>query len=752
MFHPVPKMIARAVGTALAFSALGAQAADPVGTLDKIDVTGYGRGEFRQVESVTSKEIAQLIPGSSPLEAIARFPSVHVDSADSQGAYEWSSRIGVRGFNQNQLGFTLDGVPLGDMSYGNYNGLHISRAVITENVARSELAQGAGTLETASTSNLGGTLQFFTMDPSHTAGGYLAQTIGSHADRRTFVRGETGDTGYGRAYVSYVDQAQDKWKGGGQQRSQQFNAKYVADVGESKVTAFYNTSRRRELDYQDLSQQLIARPNGYYIDNTYPNYPAAVALAQQYCGVAGTGNPYSPECDTQYYSASGLRNDVLTGITLDAALGGSARLKTTAYYHHNRGYGTWALPYFSTNPPTDPLGQRATEYSINREGVTSVLSWSMGDHDLKAGVWLETNFAAQARRYYALTGANLLSPYDFPAPSALLGTDREFQFKTNNELAFVSDTWHVSPALTLNAGFKSLSNQISGKQLIVGANFPSGDIQSSKGFLPQIGVNYQLGDNYELFADYAMNMRGFQGSGFGLTPYVGSKASFDAVKGNLRPEVSRTFEAGLRFGQGNLEGVVAAYHVEFSDRLLATTQGIPQVGNAAVLSNVGGVRMNGLEFSASWAFMPSFSWYNALGVNRTEYANDYASAGTTYNTSGKTVVDVPTTTVKSILSFAQNGLFANLGLDYMGKRYYTYLNDGAVGGRTLFNLSAGYKAGDLGLVKEPTIQLSVDNLTDKRYVATIGSNGFVNSDPTGSAQTLLVGSPRAVFVTVSGKI
>jgi hypothetical protein len=54
----------------------------------------------------------------------------------------------VRGFNENQLGFTLDGVPLGDMSYGNHNGLHISRAVPSEDVGRVSLSQGAGALST----------------------------------------------------------------------------------------------------------------------------------------------------------------------------------------------------------------------------------------------------------------------------------------------------------------------------------------------------------------------------------------------------------------------------------------------------------------------------------------------------------------------------------------------------------------------------------------------------------------------------
>jgi hypothetical protein len=58
-----------------------------------------------------------------------KLPGVNFQSADSFGTYEWSARITLRGFNQNQLGFTLDDIPLGDMSYANYNGLHISRAI-----------------------------------------------------------------------------------------------------------------------------------------------------------------------------------------------------------------------------------------------------------------------------------------------------------------------------------------------------------------------------------------------------------------------------------------------------------------------------------------------------------------------------------------------------------------------------------------------------------------------------------------------
>ena len=134
------------------------------------DVVVLGFGQSRQVQTVTAADLDRLTPGTSPLKAISKLPGVNFQSADPFGAYEWSTKISLRGFNQNQLGFTLDGVPLGDMSYGPTNGLHISRAIISENIASTSVAQGAGALGTASTSNLGGTIQFTSRTPSDTAG------------------------------------------------------------------------------------------------------------------------------------------------------------------------------------------------------------------------------------------------------------------------------------------------------------------------------------------------------------------------------------------------------------------------------------------------------------------------------------------------------------------------------------------------------------------------------------------------------
>jgi iron complex outermembrane receptor protein len=62
----------------------------------------------------------------------------------------------------------------------------------------------------------------------------------------------------------------------------------------------------------------------------------------------------------------------------------------------------------------------------------------------------------------------------------------------------------------------------------------------------------------------------------------------------------------------------------------------------------------------------------------------------------------------------------------------------------LIDASLGYRF-NVGWRKPVELQVNATNLFDKRYVATIGSNGFGFS---GDNQTLLAGAPRQVFVTL----
>jgi len=211
------------------------------------EIVIFSRGVARQQQSLGSEQIAYLPAGTSPLKAIEKLPGVNFQSADPFGAYEWSARIVVRGFNQNQMGFTLDGIPLGDMSYGNHNGLHISRAIPSELVARVALSQGAGALGTASTSNLGGTIEFLSADPAEDFGARIEITGGSDKTQRGFGVLNTGAIGTAgtRLLLGVVDSTTDKWKGFGEQEQKLYTVKIVQPIGDTgAVTAYFNQSKR----------------------------------------------------------------------------------------------------------------------------------------------------------------------------------------------------------------------------------------------------------------------------------------------------------------------------------------------------------------------------------------------------------------------------------------------------------------------------------------------------------------------------
>ncbi|MDB5755198.1 MAG: tonB-dependent Receptor Plug domain protein, partial [Massilia sp.] len=168
--------------------------------------------------------------------------------------------------------------------------------------------------------------------------------------------------------------------------------------------------------------------------------------------------------------------------------------------------------------------------------------------------------------------------------------------------------------------------------------------------------------------------------------------------------------------------------------------------------NVGKVQTRGVEAVAVWKFARELSWFNSYTYNDSKYKSDYLDNGKVVAVSGKRVVDSPRTMFSTELAYENSDWFARLGAKYTGERFYTYLNDAGVPAYTVATLSAGYKLKSFAALKDLTLQVNVNNLFDKQHFSTIGSNGFVTSDPTGSFATLLAGAPRQVFFTLSGKL
>ena len=701
---------------------------------EEAEIVVFGQGETRQVQEVSSKELLILAPGTSPLKAIEKLPSVSFQSADPFGTYEWSSRVSIRGFNQNQLGYTLDGIPLGDSSYGNNNGLHIGRAIISENIGVTRVSQGSGSIGTQATNNLGGTLEFFSADPSDGFGVDANLTYGSSNTMRAFGRINFGEAGGVRGFLSGVYHNADKWKGGGEQRSMHVNAKAIIPVGDAEFDGFFSYSDRAEQDYQDLSLEMINRL-GYDHDNYFPDYAKAISAARGVY-VAPINN-----LDDSYYDASGLRKDLLASYGLTAPLADGVTFKIKAYYHNNTGQGTWGTPYVPS-PNGVPMSARTTEYDIQRGGVFSSLNAEVGDHAVTVGSWYEHNDFTQARRFYAYESNTTpgLDHTKFLANPFF--TQWLFDFNTDTLQYYVQDKISLGD-LTINLGWKGFQVNNESDPRIQGS-LAAGKIKSQDWFQPHAGVAYKLTDKAEIFGGFTQVTRAFVSSATS-GPFATTQAGFNAlVTRGLKPESSDTFELGARYNDNVFNGVIGVYYVNFRNRLLGVQTGAGIVGNPAILQNVGSVRSLGFEAAGDVRLGGGMTLFASYSYTGATYRENVITPTAVIATKGKEVVDTPKHLLRGEVAYDSDAFFGRVGANYMSKRYFNYLNDRSVPGRVLVDATVGYRL-DAGLRAPLELQLNATNLFGKEYVSTIGSNGFGNS---GDNQTLLAGSPRQVFVTL----
>jgi iron complex outermembrane receptor protein len=796
--------------TAMGATPLAAQTlapSDSGGTVESVIVSSDRESTHSAVE-INNVQAQKIIPGISPLKAIQTLPGVVFNTADPWGNNEQNESLVVHGFTTQQLGFTMDGLPLGDQQYGNYNGLSPSRALTSENVRRVTLSSGAGSLGVASTSMLGGAIETFSSDPTTDFGIDVRQTGGSYDTSRTFLRLDSGELGdnMGAVYLSYLHQNQRAWDFDGYQHGDQLNLKYVNanDVGRLTFYADWDSKVEPNEDSTSYGNQQTAAAQAfqpYTRPFLYPNLAATTALL----GPTGTppaslGNNFS-----NYHSAA-QREDALTYLQYDWNAMPGMIWSNQVYFHHATGRGVVAGPtnnaglpaLFATYFPNLVVGTptsaatltninnafggqglevRTTEYRINRFGWRSTLNWALGDHDIEFGTWFERNASRTGRRWYPFSSANNdLTPYDVPRNPAF--TQYDVSLRTDDLQLHLQDQWHVTPDLTLQAGFKTslqtagnhvITNQRNAPTVAVPVVFPTGTISSNGWFLPQVGATWQVTEHEQIFANIQENYRQTipyaAGSSFyGSSPFsLGTQAAFDQFKTTVHPERSWTYEAGVRTQHDldlgiltGIEGQANYYHVDFHNRLFNVAPFNLFNPPPSILVNVGSVTTDGVDVAATLHFGEHFQFYDAISFNRSTYSSSYttgATAGgvpTVVPIAGKQVPITPDWLNKFIASTNWGNFEAQVSGDYVGRRYATYLNDLAIGGQFQLGLEASYTFEDIGIeeVKKFKISGNILNLTDTKGISTIGVPG----SPASGGYTGFPLPPRMFFVTLGAKL
>jgi iron complex outermembrane receptor protein len=730
----------------------------------------------RSSVALNSTEMQKMQPGINPLKALQTLPGVSFQTADPWGNNEQNLSLFVHGFSGSQLGYTLDGVPLGDQQYGNYNGLSPQRAVISENVRSVVLSSGAGDLGTASTSNLGGTIETYSSNPSSERGGSVQQSVGSHSTSRTFVRYDTGLFGEGNsAYVSYLHHEAHAWDFDGRQGGDQVNAKWINQSHAGKLTLFFDYSDKIEPNEDSTAHVAGETSSPYTRPFLYPDFGAALAyLSPTGATPAAAGSNYR-----NFYSDA-QRTDYLGYAKFDARLSDALTWSNQVYYHKDDGVGVVAGPIgvaglpglFGVYYPNQNLKQvfgnsgyavRTTEYAIRRVGLLSTMRYELGNHQVEFGGWLEHNRSQAYRRWYALDASNPSSPYDRPANPLIT----QYGSEINNKVVQIhlQDEWKVQPDLALLAGFKSslqfadgqfpvqpAAGAISGGSLAL----PVGEIVTKKWFLPQLGARWDVTPRDQVFMNIQKNLRQFVTyGGGGASPWsLASQPAFDLFKASAKPETSLTYELGLRANHPldagpvtQLDGQITVYHVDFSNRLLQispTPVILAIIGGNPVLVNVGSVRTDGIDLAGTLHFGKKTSFYNALSYNRSVYANDYNNGAAVVPTSGKIVPGAPEWMNKFVATTTAGGIEFQLIGDYVGKRFATYTNDLSVPSYFLTSLSAGAPLPllDGAWLKNARWRLNVSNLANKQ-----GPLNVVVGAASGAYNTFPI-APRQAFLTV----
>ncbi|MEB0139808.1 MULTISPECIES: TonB-dependent receptor [unclassified Undibacterium] len=766
---------APAIGQNLTVAAAPTAAAASDASVSTVEISSE---KTRSSVTMSGKEIQKVIPGVNPLKALETLPGVSFQTADPWGNNEQNISLVVHGFNGQQLGYTMDGVPLGDQQYGNYNGLSPQRAVTSENVRRVVLSTGAADLGTASTSNLGGAIETYSSDPQKERNINVQQTVGSHNASRSFVRVDTGEFGEGNsAYVSVLHHEAKAWDFDGRQSDDQVNAKFIHQGKSGKLTVYADWSDKTEPNEDSiLHSPTISSP--YTRPFLYPDFNAAL----NYLSTAGAP-PAAAGSNFQNYYSDAQRTDKLAYLKYDAYLNDNITWSNQFYYHHDDGVGVVAGPInqaglpalFSVYFPNQNLKQvfgnsgyatRTTEYNINRKGLISTLHIDLDAHSIETGIWAEHNQSTAYRRWYALNLANPSSPYTRPGNLASPLITQYGSSIDNQVLQFyLQDEWKVRPDLALQAGFKSSLQFANGTFPVqelpaaIGSGstgLPEGQIDTKKWFLPQVGMRWDIDAHDQLFASIQQNMRQFVTyGGGGASPWsLATQAAFNLFAATAKPETSLTFELGLRDKrQLNLgpitafEGQIDLYHVDFSNRLLAVSSNpiiTSFVGGTTLLANVGTVKTNGVDLAGTLHFGQNFSLYDAVSYNDSKYQDNYTSGSSLILTADKSVPGAPKWMNKFVASANIANVDVQLTGDFVGRRYATYTNDLSISSYFLMGLNiAGKLPLPSTLIKNPRWNIAVTNLANRQ-----GSLELNGSYAVSGSYAVYPIPPRQAFLTV----
>jgi iron complex outermembrane receptor protein len=777
---------------------IGTAHAQTATELNKVTVTGEGdklgtgllmdEDAPKARSSVTKAQLEKTRSSGNPFQALSLLPGVNSTSNDATGLFGGGLR--VRGFNSDQMGFTVNGAPVNDS--GNF-AVFPQEYVDQENLCSLYVTQGAADTDAPHVGAVGGNVGIWSCSPESVQRTRIALSGGQLGYFRTFARVDTGKLGDFKAFISGSISKADKWKGPGRadRKHLDFGAEYDLGAG-NKLSASVLYNRAVNNNFATFNQTQWAA-NGYNADYTS-------IVPQHKTPGAGAQVDTSPNPQYYGYALNPFENYL---VTAKANFTLTDRLRVEVVPYLWRGYGTGGVQQTTLAESTSGssvhggigdingdgdrldtvLVYRGSLTNTYRPGVTTTLTYVLDHHKISGGVWYER--ARHRQTQPAVTVGNDGSITDLWLGGNLLKyTDgatyqgRDWSTISTGESVFVQDTidmldnkLQITPAFSyrrLNRQFSNYGNS--------GANAAASyDIDKTYGkALPSLAISYQATDRLQAFTSIAKNFRTpsnfeYGNVGVGQT-IVGGVGSVTRLQGlTIKPEQSVNIDLGARYKGDMFRGSATAFYNKFKDRIASSFDPIEGISRDF---NVGSSTTKGLEIEAGTIPWNGFSGYASLTYTKSTIdenqisryalssgvactpvpANAATCTLTPYQTAGKIFPDTPKGMAGVSVQYAEGPYLLNIGAKYTSGRFLTLTNDTAIAAYTLFDLNAAWKLPNPSGTgfKNPIIRLNVSNLFNKQYFmanAGSGSNITVVNGGAAGAPFYYAGAPRFTSLT-----
>ncbi|GGC86961.1 TonB-dependent receptor [Undibacterium terreum] len=793
-FNPLPSRLSMlAVACQLVCLGLSAnamaQTAEPKQTAEstessdvkRVTITGRKVGTGLMVDedipkarsTVTREELLKQRPTGNAYQALDLLPAVNSYNYDATGLF--GGGLTLRGFNSDQIGFTVNGVPVNDS--GSFS-VFPQEFVDQENTCTNYVTQGSTDVDSPHVGATGGNIGIVTCDPEKVRRIRVMQTFGQLSMYKSFVRFDTGllPDERTRFFISASHARSDKWKGPGQAQRNHLDLGGRIDFdrfnyinGNILVNSAVNNNIN-SISLADLTK------NGYYYDFSPTFTPGHLP------GVKGTAQNETGPTPQYYKLATNPFQNVIASATGQFRLNENTDLKILPYFWY--GYGTGGVQQKAVsetgflsngkltgavdlNGDGDTLDKILVSGSsvtrTQRPGITASITRTWDNHTLLGGFWYERATHRQTGPIVPVDASgnpadvwlrddNILRPNGTPYES------RDWVTISTAWQAFLQDTISLMDnRLTINVGVRAphvkrdFTNYANEGGTLPTYNTTYNVQQTYSDVLPQLGVRYQIDTTNQLYASLAKNMKAPPNFAFAPTSnnvqFVNGVAT---ITGNLKEETAWNLDAGYRHQSDSLTAQVDVFNVDFKNR---QGNAYDPIADKSIYTNVGNVSMRGFEVEVGNKPVNGWSFYASLSHTRSKVENDVVFSKTSFlPTNGKNFSLTPEWKYGVSAQYETGAFYGRLKAKHTSGQWATLMNDEFIPSYDVVDFDAGYQFDNWGMMKKPTLRLNVSNIFNTQY-RNPSSATVLNSKPINgvSASTVFyyLGSPRFASVTLS---